>query len=70
MINIKENKELKENEGNFEEKEIIAKKHLEDMFEITRNLSYDDIKMLKTETSEKSKKHIEQNQNENQKEIE
>ena len=65
-----DDKELKENEGNFEEKEIIAKKHLEDMFEITRNLSYDDIKMLKTETSEKSKKHIEQNQNENQKEIE
>lgn len=65
-----DDKELKENEGNFEEKEIIAKKHLEDMFEITRNLSYDDIKMLKTETSEKSKKRIEQNQNENQKEIE
>ena len=40
------------------------------MFEITRNLSYDDIKMLKNESSGKSKKNIEQNQIENQKEIE
>ena len=51
------------------EKEINAKEHLEDMFEITRNLSYDDIKLLKNETSGKTKKQKE-NQNENQKEIE
>ena len=31
----------------LEEKEIKAKTHLEDMFEITRNLSYDDIRLLK-----------------------
>ena len=69
-INRPEDEEELEEKTKFEEKEIIAKKHLEDMFEITRNLSYDDIKMLKNESSGKSKKNIEQNQIENQKEIE
>lgn len=69
-INIpEENNIIEEKENKFKEKEIIAKKHLEDMFEITRNLSYDDIKMLKNETSGKSKHPIEQ-QNEKQREIE
>ena len=62
---------LEEPEG-FETKlsdiEIKSKEHLEDMFEITRNLGYDDIKMLKQNTSGKSKKEIEQNENEVQKE--
>lgn len=63
-----ENMEIKESK--LSKKEIKAKKHLEDMFEITRNLSYDDIKLLKKEESGKKKKIIEQNENENQKEIE
>lgn len=51
-------------------KELKAKEHLENMFEVTRNLSYNDIKMLKKEESGKSKKMIEQQENEWQKEIE
>ena len=61
---------LEEQENKFNEKEVIAKEHLEDMFEITRNLSYDDIKLLKNDTSAKNKKDIEQNQNNMQKERE
>ena len=57
---------LEEPEG-FETKlsdiEIKSKEHLEDMFEITRNLGYDDIKMLKQNDSGKSKKEVEQNEN-------
>lgn len=69
-INVQEDEnETEKEEKKFKEKEIIAKKHLEDMFEITSNLSYDDIKLLKNETLEKSKKQIEQ-QYENQREIE
>ena len=59
-----------EQENKLNEKEIIAKEHLEDMFEITRNLSYDDIKMLRNEKSGKNKKDIKQNEIENQREIE
>lgn len=65
-----EDSEIDEKENKFEEKELIAKKHLEDMADITRNLSFDDIKLLKQDNSGKSKKYIEQNQNEIQKEIE
>ena len=69
-INIPEDNEIDEKENKFEEKEIIAKKHLEDMSDITRNLSYDDIKMLKKDNSGKSKRYIEENQINEQKEIE
>ena len=70
-ISIPFNIEKSENKkANLKEKEIRAKEHLEDMFEITRNLSYDDIKLLKKESSGKKKKIIEQDQNENQREIE
>lgn len=62
--------EPEEKNSKLKEKEINAKEHLENMFEITRNLSYDDIKLLKTDISGKSKKDIEQNNNENQREIE
>lgn len=62
-INVTEDENTIEGkESQLKEKEIIAKEHLEDMFEITRNLSYDDIKMLKDDTSGKSKKNIGQNQ--------
>ena len=69
-INMPEDNEIDEKENKFEEKEIIAKKHLEDMSDITRNLSYDDIKMLKKDNSGKSKRYIEENQINEQKEIE
>ena len=59
--------EKTEQETNLQDKEIKAKKHLEDMFEITRNLSYNDIKMLKKEYKIKN---IENNQKEDiQKEL-
>ena len=60
--------EPEEKNGKFKEKEIKAKEHLEDMFEITRNLSYDDIKLLKKD--ECGKRKIDIKQNENQREIE
>lgn len=59
----------KNNEKKLSEKELKAKRHLEKMFELTRNLSYDDIKMLKKNESGKSKK-TEEKQNEQQREIE
>ncbi len=59
-----------EKQSKLTEKEVIAKEHLEDMFEITRNLSYDDIKLLKKEASGKKKKIIEQNEIDGQREIE
>lgn len=61
--------ELGEKESKLEEKEIKSKEHLEDMFEITRNLSYDDIKLLNNNTSGRKQKDIRQSQNENQREI-
>ena len=45
-FNINSNEDIKHK---LTEKELIAKEHLEDMFEITRNLSYADIKLLKNE---------------------
>ena len=38
---------LEEKENKLEQKELRAKEHLENMFEITRNLGYNDIKLLK-----------------------
>lgn len=61
--------ELGEKESKLEEKEIKSKEHLEEMFEITRNLSYDDIKLLNNNTSGRKQKDIRQSQNENQREI-
>ena len=45
-----QNKEVK-----LKEKEIKAKEHLEEMSEITRHLSYNDIKMLRKNNGRKSK---------------
>lgn len=50
----------KEGEAKLQEKEIKAKEHLEKMSEITRNLSYNDIKMLKRNPEGKGKKQKEQ----------
>ena len=69
-ISIPFNKEEIENKDkNMKEKEIKAKEHLEDMFEVTRNLSYSDIKMLKNDTSTRHKKSKNKNRNEIQREI-
>lgn len=69
-ISIPFNKEEIENKDkNMKEKEIKAKEHLEDMFEVTRNLSYSDIKMLKNDTSIRHKKSKNKNKNEIQREI-
>lgn len=65
-FNIEENEKK---ETKLTVKEITAKEHLEEMFDITRNLSYNDIKMLKKSETRKTKKEIEQ-QNDNQREIE
>ena len=64
-FNINSNEDIKHK---LTEKELIAKEHLEDMFEITRNLSYADIKSLKNE-ERKVQKDIEENQNENQRDF-
>ena len=64
-FNINANEEI---EHKLTEKELMAKEHLEDMFDITRNLSYADIKLLKKEPEGRKPKIIEENQNENQNE--
>lgn len=46
---------LEERENRLQEKEIKSKEHLEKMAEITRHLSYNDIKLLKKNTNGKSK---------------
>ena len=62
--------ELEQKENKLEEKEIKAKKHLEDMFDITRNLGYDDIKMLKMNITGRNQTNLEQKQNEENRERE
>lgn len=64
-FNIGENEEK---QSKLQEKELKSKEHLEEMFDKTRNLGYDDIKLLKNYKSERKQKYIEQN--ENQREIE
>lgn len=71
-FNIEKEQNYEENQKKLKAKEIKAKEHLEKMFEITRNLSYDDIRLLNNNSSNKSKKTIELNikeKEENQKEI-
>ena len=65
-FNINSNDDI---ENKLEEKELKAKAHLEDMFDITRNLSYADIKLLKEEKNGKKQNKIEENQNENQRDF-
>ena len=49
---------LDEEKQRLQEKEIKAKEHLEEMSEITRNLSYNDIKLLKKNVSEIGRAHV------------
>ncbi len=66
-----DNKDTNEEEKEvrkLELKEIKAKEHLEDMFEITRNLSYNDIKMFKKYRNEKETEKEEIQEEKEQKE--
>ncbi len=51
----------KNEQAKLQEKEIKAKEHLEEMSEITRHLSYNDIKMLRKNGGGKQKNIEEQN---------
>ena len=51
-FNLQERQE-NENGNKLQEKEKIAKEHLEEMSELTRNLSYNDIKLLKRNIADK-----------------
>ena len=69
-FNLDNQEEEKENK--LEEKEIKAKEHLEEMVDITRHLSYNDINLLKKNTKEKNGRainleNIEREQDERQK---
>ena len=69
-FNLDNQEEEKENK--LEEKEIKAKEHLEEMVDITRHLSYNDINLLKKTTKEKNGRainleNIEREQDERQK---
>ena len=61
--------EIENTKNNMKEKEIKAKEHLEDMFDVTRNLSYTDIKMLKNRTTRKKQKEKNKDENEIQREL-
>ena len=60
---------LEEKENKLEEKEVKAKEHLEEMSELTRNLSYNDINLLKRNSTAEGKAK-KQEQNKEQKERE
>ena len=55
-FNLENQDENEEKQNNLKEVEIKAKEHLEEMAEITRNLSYNDIKLLKKDSGGKKKK--------------
>lgn len=61
LDNVQKENEEGQVDKKLEEKEIMAKEHLEEMCDITRHLSYNDIKLLKKNTEGKAKK-IEQKQ--------
>lgn len=54
-FNLDNQNETEEEQIKLKEK-VNAKEHLEKMAEITRNLSYNDIKLLKKDSGEKNKK--------------
>ena len=57
-ISIPFNLESKKQKRPLEEKEIKAKEHLEELVEISRHLSYHDIKLLKKDIKEKNGRNI------------
>ena len=71
-FNLEEKEDIEGNQNTkhkLGEKERKAKEHLEEMFELTRHLSYNDINLLKRNEKEKAKQEIE-NQIRQQKERE
>ena len=54
-----EEPEKEENSKELTEKEIKAKEHLEEMSELTRNLSYNDINLLKKNGKKKEDNNLE-----------
>lgn len=54
-----EEPEKEENANTLKEKEIKAKEHLEEMSELTRNLSYNDINLLKKNVKKKDDNNVE-----------
>lgn len=54
-----EEPEKEENANTLKEKEIKAKEHLEEMSELTRNLSYNDINLLKKNGKKKDDNNVE-----------
>ena len=54
-----EEPEKEENANRLKEKEIKAKEHLEEMSELTRNLSYNDINLLKKNVKKKEDNNLE-----------
>ena len=53
-----EEPEREENANILKQKEIKAKEHLEEMSELTRNLSYNDINLLKKNGKNKEEKKL------------
>ena len=68
-FNLENQDENEEKQNNLKEVEIKAKEHLEEMAEITRNLSYNDIKLLKKDSGGKNKKINDKELTEEQREI-
>ena len=68
-FNLENQDENEEKQNNLKEVEIKAKEHLEEMAEITRNLSYNDIKLLKKDSGGKNKKIDDKETIEEQREI-
>lgn len=61
---------LEEMEKRLEEKEVKAKEHLEEMSELTRNLSYNDINLLKRNSTQEGKIKKQEQVNKHEKERE
>ena len=59
---------LEEMEKRLEEKEVKAKEHLEEMSELTRNLSYNDINLLKRNSTQEGKIKKQEELNKDEKE--
>ena len=59
-FNLEEPEEEIEKTPKLKEKERKAKEHLEEMSEITRNLSYNDIKLLKKNISNRGRSNLRQ----------
>ena len=50
--------QILEKEGKLQQKDVKSKEHLEEMAEITRHLSYNDIKLLRKNVDNGKKKNI------------